>query len=711
MRSFPRIGFALCAALLCCAWSAKGIFAQTVLDGQDRIDLVPYFQYTKETPELAALSPQKISEYSGWVSSGGRELDFGFTRDAYWFKAQLRAAKPGRYVLMVDAAASDLKLYTRGAAGEHFFDLSLEARGRPDVIRYRRPAVELDLPAGDTEILLRLQNEQLSRMAPILFTSPAFHEFRMEESLIYGAFFGAILAVALYNFFVFLSTREVSYGIYVVYALAAGAYTAGFQGFHIAAFPGMGRYWLLHSVPVSTALVGVGMNLFAKNFLHTRTHAPFMDKIHIALAVCSGLIAAAGALPVPRIAPILNLLAVFAALSVTSMLLSGILVWRTGYAPARYYVLAISVLGVAAVASSLRLLGFLEHRFWIQHGVQAGILAEMILLSLALSDRINFLKKSLERHLKQIALAHDLVAASEKKYRVLVEDTSDLIFSLDITGVILSMNHAASRILGYSPRSMAGQSIFSFLFDSGRESPGYDLILFRDRFEKLGQEVLQTRLRFASKQGEPVNLIVRLERIGSIGGSEEAIVLGKASLHAEDVLLPALVTEHGSYSLENFLNVSDLVHQRITRSLGRYFDQDIQDDIALVLREMLMNAIEHGNLEISYAEKTAAQAQGTYLELIQKRQKLDPYRKRRVFVEYSLNAKRAWFRITDEGRGFDHRAMQEREKDRLKDMAASHGRGIALARALFDVVRYNDAGNSVVLAKLTRAPSQTPENA
>lgn len=287
---------------------------------------------------------------------------------------------------------------------------------------------------------------------------------------------------------------------------------------------------------------------------------------------------------------------------------------------------------------------------------------------------------------------------------MLVEDSSDLIFSIDLSGRILSMNHASRKLLGHSPDQLRGRSIFSLLHEAVRESQGYDLMRLRDAVQQIGNSVLQTRVRFSSKTGEPVSLALRLERIGAGERGEglaDGLILGKATLDEDDVLAACVTAEHGSYTIENYLNLSDLVHQRITRSLARYFDHDSCDEITLVLREMLMNAIEHGNLEISYAEKTEAQRDGTYMQLIRDRQKVEPYKSRRVTVEFSLNHKRVWFRISDEGNGFDHEAMRAGEEERMRSLQESHGRGIALARVLFDVVRYNEKGNSVILAKLT----------
>lgn len=267
------------------------------LSNQDSMDLAPWVEYLRETPEIAQLAPEKISQFAGWQQSPDHGLDFGFTDDAYWFRVTVHAKSSGHYVLMVDAACADLKAVTLSAEGLRTYNLNLDSRGGPDAIRHRRPATEMELPAGDTVILLRLKNEQVLRMPPVIFTARAFYDFRTVEAVVYGAFFGAIVAISLYNFFVYLSMRERAYGIYVFYALMAGAYTATFQGFHIALFPEAGKYWLLRSTPIFTSLMGFGMNLFAYSFLQMRRHAPRMGMVHLVLAGIAFLLFVAAFLP------------------------------------------------------------------------------------------------------------------------------------------------------------------------------------------------------------------------------------------------------------------------------------------------------------------------------------------------------------------------------------------------------------------------------
>jgi two-component system, sensor histidine kinase LadS len=120
--------------------------------------------------------------------------------------------------------------------------------------------------------------------------------------------------------------------------------------------------------------------------------------------------------------------------------------------------------------------------------------------------------------------------------------------------------------------------------------------------------------------------------------------------------------------------------------------------IRLGLREILINAIEHGNLEISFDEKSRQIEQGDYLQFIQKRQQNSSYTGRKITVEFALDGNRVVYKIADEGKGFDHVNFIKKKKENTSELLA-HGRGISLALNIFDEVKYNKKGNQVLLVK------------
>jgi anti-sigma regulatory factor (Ser/Thr protein kinase) len=129
-------------------------------------------------------------------------------------------------------------------------------------------------------------------------------------------------------------------------------------------------------------------------------------------------------------------------------------------------------------------------------------------------------------------------------------------------------------------------------------------------------------------------------------------------------------------------------------------------DVALGLIEMITNAIEHGNLALSGAEKLALKARGEdfYLAELRRRAGIEPYRSRRVRVIFTPHPDKATFRIEDEGAGFDIQTLPDSTV--LWNPFAPAGRGILLTRALLDEVRYNKRGNAVTVVKY-REPRDT----
>jgi CheY-like chemotaxis protein len=111
------------------------------------------------------------------------------------------------------------------------------------------------------------------------------------------------------------------------------------------------------------------------------------------------------------------------------------------------------------------------------------------------------------------------------------------------------------------------------------------------------------------------------------------------------------------------------------------------------LTELLLNAVEHGNLDISYEEKSILNANGTWKAEVERRLALEGNAGKRVEVRFSREAGRIRFTIRDDGRGFDWRKFLEVEPNRAFD---THGRGIAMAnRVTFSSLEYLGCGNVV----------------
>ncbi len=122
-------------------------------------------------------------------------------------------------------------------------------------------------------------------------------------------------------------------------------------------------------------------------------------------------------------------------------------------------------------------------------------------------------------------------------------------------------------------------------------------------------------------------------------------------------------------------------------------------EVAVVgLAELMVNAVEHGNLEIGFEEKGRLnrEGEGAWVAEIERRMVSPLYRQRRAHVEFERLADCLIFRVCDQGKGFDWASFLGVSAARAQEM---HGRGIAMAKALvFPDLFYEDGGRVAVAA-------------
>ncbi|MCE9599568.1 MAG: ATP-binding protein [Spirochaetia bacterium] len=300
--------------------------------------------------------------------------------------------------------------------------------------------------------------------------------------------------------------------------------------------------------------------------------------------------------------------------------------------------------------------------------------------------------------LAQAALAiHEVAddrALTRERYKVLFESTHDLIFSMKPNLQITNANPAAHQMLGLAKNALSGKNFFDFIFLDPERSMAPVLVMgeFASFIEK--RSPMARRLSFVRVDGtETAEFDVRLEFL-NLQGSDE--ITARAVPILVDPLIPSLVTETLEFNLGNNILLVDNLANRISRNLPRYADEDDSFGMSLGVREMLINAIEHGNLGITYEEKTVAMQTDNYMQLLQERARDARYAGRKVRVRYTMDSKQVSYSITDEGAGFDYKSLA---KKGMPDLAASHGRGILITGDIFDEMVYNEKGNSVSLVK------------
>ena len=120
------------------------------------------------------------------------------------------------------------------------------------------------------------------------------------------------------------------------------------------------------------------------------------------------------------------------------------------------------------------------------------------------------------------------------------------------------------------------------------------------------------------------------------------------------------------------------------------------DSVILGLTELMINAVEHGNLGITYKEKSELNADGEWENEVERRLNLPSNKGKYASIEYSHDDDEVTFLIVDQGDGFDWKQYMEICPERAFD---SHGRGIAMANSIsFDRIEYRGTGNKVCVA-------------
>lgn len=278
-----------------------------------------------------------------------------------------------------------------------------------------------------------------------------------------------------------------------------------------------------------------------------------------------------------------------------------------------------------------------------------------------------------------------------------------------------SMRNVLSEYLsneGYSVTlSEDGERAWSALLQNNAES--FDVLISDRTMPNMdGLELLQRVKADSRFKDIPVIFQTALTNKGEVlEGINAGVYYYLTKPYDYQLLLAVVANAVNDSKSQQQLREKSLEHQRALRFLNRgefqcrtmgeakqiapMLAQLFPDPQRVVtgLSELLFNAIEHGNLGISYQEKSDLLVNDSWLDEIERRLLLTENLDKYVSIRIKRDEAGISIMITDQGSGFDFKQYLDFDPERA---AHSHGRGIALSRLLsFDELEYLGSGNRV----------------
>lgn len=170
------------------------------------------------------------------------------------------------------------------------------------------------------------------------------------------------------------------------------------------------------------------------------------------------------------------------------------------------------------------------------------------------------------------------------------------------------------------------------------------------------------------------------------------------------MFLSRMTSLENSFVLENDPDLVPQVVSHVEAVMNQLsiFDEVDRMRVGVAVHEAVVNAIVHGNLEISSDLKAGDWS--AYYQAIQTRRHQAPYESRRVRI--TIRADRSpslEIRVSDDGPGFDISKVPDPTDPR--SMERSSGRGLLLIKTFFDRVTFSPTGNEITMMKgLSRLP-------
>ena len=324
--------------------------------------------------------------------------NLGVSSNTYWLRFRIKNETEEEMLLLEFSQpfTNQANLYSSNAGS-----IGVQLGGDDYPFNYRRyehPNLVYLLPIKSHEVkdfYMKIKSNEQILLPLTLGTRPTIIKGLHLRDLIFGIYAGIMIVMILYNLFIYFFVKDNIYLRYVFYTIFIFLTQASILGYPNEFVWPNSPYIANIAIDFFSCCVGITSLWFLRPFLHTKEFAPRLHKVSYFITgmyMFGLLVTFSGYMNTAYL--IIQANAVIVA---TYMLIVAIVISRTGFKPAIFFLVAWSSMLIGIIIFVMKDFGLLPTNFFTSYTMPIGSALETVLLAIALADKINSLKKEKEQ--------------------------------------------------------------------------------------------------------------------------------------------------------------------------------------------------------------------------------------------------------------------------------------------------------------------------
>jgi len=375
-------------------FDARAAGAEFILNADTKHLTVDSIEYLSETQPLNYLQASDERHASQWKILNGKSFNFGNFHAPVWLRFDLVNVSDTKRSCFLRIRHElleriDIVFYDKTSgkwsglmkSGSFLLPEEQTFKGHPFLI-------PLSLAAGErSAVYLRVDSAQILQVRLDVWQHEVFWPHNQQDMILLGVFFGIMFVMILYNLSLYIFTRDSNYILYVVYVAATVLYELAATGIGNE-YLWEHSLWLRENAHLFFALLAfLTGTLFFRYFLSVKKYGGWVLQFNNVFLAYWAIALILSSFLLNKVFFVL-----FQMMSVGGMIVSiaaCIYLWVKGNVQAKYYLVAYLFLNLGTVILMLGVANVIEFGFFTEYSQMIGIILQLVLLSVALADRIN----------------------------------------------------------------------------------------------------------------------------------------------------------------------------------------------------------------------------------------------------------------------------------------------------------------------------------